>query len=274
MALYALGDGPIAASDADPGREYRCIECAKPVKVRKGKNRIPHFYHLRLSPSCRLYSKSEDHLLLQLQIQDLLPPKEAAIERVFPEIHRVSDVVWEQEKIAFEIQCSMIYPKEVKRRVDEYSSLGFRVVWILDDRVFNKRVLRPSEELLREQNGYYVSFRREKRSFFYDQFEIFNEAKRLKKSRRFWVDLRRPRPFPPIDVPEEWPMQVVKRAEVNRPYFPGDLLDRAILSAISIPHALSLQNWAVLEEQFRERGGLIEGAAKPLMDRLNALIAD
>src|SRR5690348_8116797 len=107
MALYASdGDDYIFAADAAPGGSYRCLDCLAPVKARRGANRIPHFYHLQRSPRCHLYSKSEDHLILQLQLQKLLNCDTAQIERPFFPIHRIADILWDKEKIAFEIQCS------------------------------------------------------------------------------------------------------------------------------------------------------------------------
>src|SRR5271168_712072 len=101
MALYAYDEEILVyAAHAEERRSYQCSHCRKPVKVRKGPSRIPHFYHLSLSPSCRLYSKSQDHLLAQLAIQKLLPPGEAVLEKPFLDILRVADVIWEPKKIA------------------------------------------------------------------------------------------------------------------------------------------------------------------------------
>jgi competence protein CoiA len=254
MALYALDSEKIvSALDSSPGKQYWCLECRKPVKMRRGQSRIPHFYHLKLSPSCRLYSKSEDHLLIQLQLQSLLPPNETQIERLFPEIHRISDLVWEPKRLAFEIQCSPIYPKEVERRIDEYRTLGYQVIWLLDDRAYNKRILRPAETLLRTLSTYYVAFRRHTTSLFYDQFEIFSERARIAKSKRFPIDLSSPYLFPKIEPPPHWPLQILNRAHLASHYFPGDLLQKALASAKYFPLSILLDHWAMLERSLPKK---------------------
>src|SRR5690554_4243392 len=114
MALYAYDEhgSPIYAGNAEERRSYKCCGCRKTVRVRKGPRRVPHFYHLSLTPSCRLYGKSQDHLFAQLAIQKMLPKGEGILEKPFPEILRAGDLVWESQKIVFEIQCSHITVEE------------------------------------------------------------------------------------------------------------------------------------------------------------------
>ncbi len=154
------------AADAKPGGSYQCLECGSPVKVRRGKNRVPHFYHLQKSSRCRLYSKSEDHLVLQLELQKLLSKKSAKIESPIPDIHRISDLLWEKEKIAFEIQCSSLPLSEAEERVRDYKRVGYEIVWLLDDRIFNRRTVRSAEVFLRTQTCYYFSFQKMGTLFF------------------------------------------------------------------------------------------------------------
>ncbi len=152
MALYALdGDKFLYALDAKPRELYQCVECLCPVKLKQGRQRNPHFYHIKKSPRCRLYGKSETHLLLQLQLQKLLSCEETEMERPFPSIRRIADVFWEKEKIVFEIQCSSISLEEVSARVLDYGKLGYTVVWLMDDRIFNQRFIRPAEAFLRDR---------------------------------------------------------------------------------------------------------------------------
>ena len=253
MAFFAIGeDDSVSAWDAEQGGAYWCLECLAPVKVRRGKNRFPHFYHLSSSPSCRLYSKSEDHLLLQLQLQKQLPEGNTRMEQPIPSINRVSDLLWEKEKIAFEIQCSAIGEAEAQARGREYKTAGYDVVWILDDRIFNKRQLRPSEEFLRCRLCYFASFRRSAFSLFYDQFEIFQDHRRIKKGGKVPVDFRNVHPLLPHRWPAELPSQIEKRIPNCSRYFDGDLLHRALLSPCVPSLARSLQNWRYLEIQLRK----------------------
>jgi competence protein CoiA len=253
MAFFALDEEESVSSwDADPRKIYRCIECAAPVKVRRGKTRIPHFYHLRNAPSCRLYSKSEDHLLLQLQIQKLLPKGKALMEQPIPSINRVSDLLWEEKKIAFEIQCSTLLEAEAEARMREYKSAGYDVVWILDDRVFNKRLLRPAEEFLRRRLCFFASFNRMALSLFYDQFEIFQRHQRVKKGTRITIDLQNVYTPSQPKWPPQLPLQIERRIENCSRFFARDLLHRALLSNKFPTFVVSLQNWRMLEARFQE----------------------
>lgn len=220
MALFAKDKIEIiSAWEAIPNSIYTCVECGSPLKVRRGKLQFPHFYHLKTSPSCRLYSKSERHLLIQKQIQKLLPEGEGSLEKPFPSIHRIADLAWEKQNLVFEIQCSFISEKETKERILEYRSIGFDVVWILDDRIFNKKNLRPAEEKIRKTLSYFVTGKGP--FFFYDQFEILQGKKRLKKSEKLFVDLTSP--MHEISHTAN-PLQL-QRKPIKR-YFSGDLVDK------------------------------------------------
>lgn len=248
MPLYAYdGKKIIYATDAIKNGSYHCIECKSALKVRRGKDRIPHFYHLQTTPSCRLYSKSEDHLLIQLQIQNLFSTKEIQMETPFLPIHRIADLAWEKEKIVFEIQCSSILPKEVEARVRDYRKIGYEIAWLLDDRLFNRRTIRPAEFFLRSYCCYFFHFQRNGFSIFYDQFEIISEKKRIRISKKFFIDLKSPYKTPKIEWPSYLPKQISSRFPNCPRYFSGDLIHKALQSAESPFITLSLTNWKALE---------------------------
>jgi len=242
MALYAVDDDDlISAGSAEPGKIYWCLDCFGPVKRRRGKSWLPHFYHLKPAPQCRLYSKTEDHLLAQIQLQKLFPEGVLQIERPFLKIHRVADACWEREKIVFEIQCSPLTEKEAEMRIGDYRSAGYEVVWLLDDRRYNKRIARPAEEYLRRRATYYLSIRRRLTSVYYDQFELFREGQRVKKGRPMPIDLRNIRRMPKVHFQEElFPKQIIQLSCVK--YFYGDRMHRALQN-----HRLLMQNWRALE---------------------------
>ncbi len=249
MALYATDtDDVIFASDADPQGRYWCLECFGPVKVRKGKERFPHFYHVKTTPQCRLYSKSEDHMRVQVELKKLFPPNEIALEKAFPSLSRVADALWEKEKIAFEIQCSPIQPPEAEARIRDYRSAGYETIWLLDERLYNKRTVRPSEELLRSHSAYYLSIPRGRPFSAYDQFEIFASGARVKKGRPLSIDLRNARTLRTLPPSEKLPDQIVRRALGSPRHFQNDRLARAAQSIRFPSLALSLQNWKALEE--------------------------
>ncbi len=226
MALYAVDeDDLIYAGHANPRQTYWCMECFEPVKRRRGKTGLYHFYHLRAPASCRLYSKTEDHLFAQLSLQKAFAPGQLLLERPFRDINRVADVLWEAEKIVFEIQCSPITEKEAASRISDYASQGYQVVWLLDDKRYNKKIARPAEELLRQRSAYYLKVRKNTDCQYYDQFEIFDSKKRIKKAKPSYIDLQHIRRRP-SSLPSNTPAQV--SAISSTIYFLKDRTDRAL----------------------------------------------
>jgi competence protein CoiA len=280
MGLYAYEEDQLVnAADASDRQSYRCIDCRRLVKVRRGPFRVPHFYHLSRSPTCRLYSKSQDHLLAQLYIQKLLPAGETFLEKPFLEIARVADLIWERPKIAFEIQCSLLGPQEVAKRMIDYAKVGYQIVWILDDRIFNRRKQSPAEAMIRLLPSYYATLRKQSTPVFYDQFEIHLNHQRLNRGRRLTVQLQRPYRIP---KEKEWlekplPKQVLQKISSNTVYFHGDLLHKALLSKRIPALAYSMHTLRVLEEFFkrkakRERNFLIRLTVRWILEPFGLLI--
>lgn len=243
MALYAVeNDDLIYASCAEPQKVYWCLDCFGPVKRRRGKRHFYHFYHIQSAPNCRLYSKTEDHLLAQLQLQKLFPTGILQIERPFIQIHRIADVLWEKEKIVFEIQCSSISLVEAEMRIRDYRSIGLDIIWLLDDKRYNKRIARPTEEYLRQNSAYYMSIKQGLYSKYYDQFEVFSSGQRVKRGQRLHIDLQKLRQRPKIQFNENcFPQQIAKLHCTK--YFLGDRLHRALY------YPLTMQYWRTLEMQ-------------------------
>ncbi len=247
MALYAVdGDDLLFASHAEKGKVYWCLDCFGPVKKRLGKDRLPHFYHIHPTPHCRLYSKTEDHLVAQLDLQKLFAPGVLQIERPFIEINRVADLCWESEKVIFEIQCSPLTPKEAELRIRDYGNAGYEVVWLLDDKRYNKKILRPAEGFLRQGSAYYLSI---KQALCYDQFEVFADQQRVRKGRPLPLDLQKLRRSPENPDWDEtaYPRQILNRQSAL--YFVNDRLDRALKARHNPTLTLSMRYWRQLETQ-------------------------
>ncbi len=184
MTLFAKDEEEIiSAWDACSKKTYLCLSCNSLLRYRRSKLQFPHFYHLSKTPSCRLHGKSEKHLLIQMNIQKRL--QGATLEKPFPSIGRIADVVWEKEKIVFEIQCSPISEKEAQERVFEYQALGYKVVWILEDTKFNKRHASYAEIWMRQRHCYFVKGT----SLFYDQSETIQNKTRINRSKKRPIDL-------------------------------------------------------------------------------------
>ncbi len=238
MALYALDeDDLISASDATPGKIYWCADCFGPVKKRQKRSHLAHFYHLKTSPSCRLYSKSEDHLVAQVELQKRFPKGEIQIEKPFAQISRIADACLEKEKIIFEIQCSPMSEKEAEMRFSDYGSLGYDVVFLLDDKRYNRRFLRPEEKYLRQRGAYFLSIRR---SLVYDQFEIFSDGRRVKRGKMFPLDLSKVLFAPKRPFSEEFFPKQITQLKVRR-HFYGDALSHALRFPQAMVHQRSLE---------------------------------
>lgn len=250
MPLYATdGENYIYAPNAIKDGSYRCLECRSPLKVRRGKNRIPHFYHIQTTSNCRLYSKSEEHLLVQLQLQNLLSPQEIRMEAPFLSINRIADLLWEKEKIVFEIQCSSIDAKESEARIKDYRKIGYEIVWLLDDRLFNRNYVKSEEFFLRSHSCYFFHFQRNRLSFFYDQLEIIVHKKRIKRSKHLRVDFKRPGKTPEIEWPSFLPQQLLHKIASSPRYFYGDLIHKAIQAPLSPFQTLYLTQWQKNEKE-------------------------
>ena len=243
MPLYALDDHRqiIAARDADEWRRYRCLECNGAMQKRAGANRQAHFYHLNTVRQCRLHSRGIDHMILQTTLQEQNPA--LIIERPFEKILRIADLCWENKKIVFEIQCSPIAWPEVQRRIQDYAREGYELVWLLDNRLYNRRTLRAAEADLREHACYYFSL---SKSLIYDQFEVLSATSRLAKGPPLPINLFRPMSFP-LSPPSPLTRQLNNRRKVY--YFAGDLFDRSLRYPIYLERLIEHEDRILAQEK-------------------------
>ena len=250
MALYALYfEDLISANDAPDEGSFYCLECRGPLRIRERRQRR-HFYHIKTSPNCRLYSKSEAHLVLQSSIQNLFPPGEIILERPFLPIRRIADACWEKGKMIFEVQCSPISEKEAQKRTLDYESMGYSLAWLLSDQRFNQPILQAAEKFLREGLCYFARYQKTKKPFFYDQFEIFSDNKKLKKSAPLPINLTHPQKTPKL--PENTLQQILKRSSKGL-FFEGDLVCQVIESSSNKLLNGAIQNWAFFEREAEEK---------------------
>lgn len=186
MPLYALNEGHWQhISEALKGGRYRCPECDCPFIVKKGVKTAPHFAHKKTMRNCRLFSRGENHMLAKKFLESLFADKNPILERPFPSIRRIADICIESEKLIFEVQCSAIPKSQAKKRMRDYSSIGYRLLWILDDARYNKRILRPEEETLREHGALFLSV---KKGILYEQREILRGKRREKLERAHFLN--------------------------------------------------------------------------------------
>jgi competence protein CoiA len=212
MQLYAFDVNKklIFSRLAVKQQDYYCIECGDKVRVRGGKHRQSHFYHLAHTQSCHLSSKSMAHIQVQFYLQKILPKDECQLEYRFPAINRIADVVWIKEKIIFEVQCSPISATEIQSRNEDYKSQGFQVVWILHENRFNQWRVTSAEFSLRNSPFYYTNMNAEGKGIIYDQYDLINNG--IRKTI--------------LNSLEISPSQPYRLIEKNIPMLPKGLLNR------------------------------------------------
>ncbi len=222
MQYYALdGESIVQAIQAVRQKNYLCPECRSPVRLRKGPERQPHFYHLSAPSFCNQNNKSLTHLTIQWILQALLPPDEAVMERIFSSIGRIADVAWEKQKIVFEIQCSPITAEEALQRCEAYKSIGYEPVWILHDKRYNKRRSSLAETYLRKNRCYYTDIDEKGHGKIYDQWDIAKGGRRIFRGPPLPVDLTKP-----LLLQKSAPEELALRFLNSHLYFQGDFCDR------------------------------------------------
>ena len=223
MQLYALlNNQPVLAARARRQIDYLCPECGDLVRVRGGLHRQPHFFHVKPRIACRQQGKSLSHLHVQLYLINLLPKGDTALEKPFPEIGRIADVVWESERLVFEIQCSTISLQEAKNRCNDYQSQDYTCIWILHEKKFNKINLTAVEVFLRSRTCYFTNFNEKGHGEIYDQFDVCKNPRRVFKGARLKVNLSKPLP---MKYKKNYGVRAIQHRLENWPlHFEGDLL--------------------------------------------------
>lgn len=234
MHLYALDeqDNLVLAHQAEKQVNYYCRECHSVVRCRGGFFRQIHFYHIEPNRTCRQSGKSIIHLQIQHYFQKVLT--EVTLEKNFSAINRIADIVWEQEKLVFEIQCSPITACEVEERNRDYQSLGYQVIWILHDQLYNKNRLTAAEYFLRESPHYFTNINGDGYGCIYDQWDIVEKGRRLKTVGYREIQVAFYRLFKEdLFSKKEYPQWMIKRIQTWPLYFSGDYLDYLLRSTDS-----------------------------------------
>ncbi|MBI3211908.1 MAG: hypothetical protein HYZ47_04405, partial [Simkania negevensis] len=215
MQFFAYkGDKILFPEEALKGESYSCPQCGDILRVKEGFYRRKHFFHFHPS-TCQMRKKRKEHIEIQKWLTTLLPKGRVILEKRFPSISRIADLYWADQKIIFEIQCSPISMQEVRNRSRDYKSLGLHLVWILDEREFNKKNLSAGEEEMRKEPSYYVS---PSRKLLYDQFEIFHGPRRLFKATPLPIQIESPQEIFSL------PSFLKGKKERGKLFFLGDLI--------------------------------------------------
>lgn len=241
MQIYAYDkEGEeIAAHFAKMGASYWCPDCHSEVRVRSGPSVRPHFFHLKPTLPCRLHQKTPTHLAIQSRLLKDLPEGEAFMEKRFPSLNRIADLVWEKEKLVFEIQVSFITAGEVEARSAAYRSLNYEIVWVLHDHRFNHFRITAAERALLPHPHYFTSITAEGSGGFFDQFSFHCGGTRAARLFRRPVDLAQPRRAPCL---KHLPSYVVASRQHWKISFKGDLLNSSYFNLRHLKKGAELQN--------------------------------
>jgi hypothetical protein len=192
MQLYAFNQQKekVFVEHAEKQADFYCMECGSIMRRRGGLYKQPHFYHLQAPSHCRQEGKSLEHLAIQQHILKSLG-ESCRMEAAFPEIDRIADLAWHEKNLIFEVQCSKISVEEVRARSQDYSSIGWNVIWILYDATFHQRKASPVERFLSSQTHYFASIRGDNEVFIYDSFDPIDDRgiRIRKKAPLFSIDL-------------------------------------------------------------------------------------
>ena len=241
MQLHALTEKQviIAANKASKRCDYFCLECAGLVRLRGGLHRQNHFFHIQPTTSCKLNGKGMRHLQVQIALQRAFPEGIILLEKRFPQIGRIADAVWEERKIIFEVQCSSITPEEIKARNEDYQFLGYQVIWILHEALYNKFRATAAEYFLENLPHYFTNIDREGSGIIYDQYSILLKGIRLARLEKRSIDIAEIRTQ--NSLKSIFPENLRKRLTSYPYYFAGDVVDRSLKDAAYLEKIMNLE---------------------------------
>jgi competence protein CoiA len=261
MQSYAHDDTLtlIFAPYAKKHHNYQCIECAQPVRLRKGLHRQAHYYHTQPNQACRQHAKGMPHLMLQDHLKTILPEGEVELECPFPTINRIADVAWHSQRLIYEIQCSPISKEEIQLRNQNYASVGYQVIWIFHDHRYNQYRLSAAEQFMQDYPHYFSNMNADGEGKIYDQLSLIVNGKRMKRLPPLTIDLSLPQL---LDVhlrrQSKLPFILHRRQKNWSLSFAGDILDCVLME----PHRLTpeqqdlclqLDQWSQTNKRFTLR---------------------
>ncbi|MCH9608459.1 MAG: hypothetical protein S4CHLAM45_10350 [Chlamydiales bacterium] len=212
QTLACNSKGKIVRADhALRGETYTCFECQRPLLLRAGRRRRPHFYHKKAAP-CRFRMRSTFHLRIQNFLQEQLVSEKTFLEHPFPSVRRIADFVWPAKRWIFEVQCSPISDYEVQKRMEDYQKMGYQVIWILYDRQFKKFHISEAELFLQGHPYFFIS----PDLFLYEQRFKISSFKRVAHSNRHPISLKT------LDLTSQkkWIFSPTTQKKESRPFFP------------------------------------------------------
>ncbi|MGG5359421.1 MULTISPECIES: competence protein CoiA [unclassified Enterococcus] len=145
IAKTKQGDD-ILAQEASKGRNYHCGGCGQPVILKKGLQKEAHFAHKKAA-DCQLFSEAEtaEHLRLKKHFKKWLG-NAAVLEAYLPQLKQRPDILQQEEKLAIEIQCSVLSIEKLIERTCTYRDQGYDCWWILGNRFMQNHAFTQLEK--------------------------------------------------------------------------------------------------------------------------------
>ena len=154
-------------------QDYTCPACGSIVQLRRGQNKRAHFAHQSLK-NCQLFHENEspEHLgNKQALFYWAKKDDEVSLEFPISQCQQIADILV-RGNLALEIQCSPIRQSILAERSRGYRSHGFKVLWLLGEKLWLK------ERLTQLQRGFlYFS---NNMGFYVWELDLKNELLRLK----------------------------------------------------------------------------------------------
>jgi competence protein CoiA len=136
-------------------------------------------------------------------------------------------------------KVSPISADEVQKRNRDYSRIGYKVIWILHDRQFNRSRMTAAETHLRHSPHYFTNINAFGKGIFYDQYALVRFKRRIKRSNRFPVRFKQVSPINFKQLPRQFPSER-KKWDLC---FAGDLVHRRFLWEGSEKKRFFLVQW-------------------------------
>ncbi len=136
-ASYTIPGGPALPVHADTtpeGLEYHCQGCGRPVVLKRGRIRVPHFAHAAGGHCSASEGETEEHREAKLAIFRALlaDPRASNVQMERNLEHCRPDVYFERDgvRVAVEVQRSDCTLETIERRTKRYAEQRVAVLWV------------------------------------------------------------------------------------------------------------------------------------------------
>jgi competence protein CoiA len=136
----------ILAADAVKTEKYHCSGCGQSVILKKGPQKEAHFAHKK-AEDCQIFSENEtaEHLALKKKFKEWLGDA-AVLEAYLPDLKQRPDILQNKQKLAVEIQCSVLKIERLIQRTQAYRAHHYDCWWVMGSRFMQSTVFTRLEK--------------------------------------------------------------------------------------------------------------------------------